>query len=171
MHMESGQHHQPITIASCKVTSGDYIKRLCSLFMADHWVWFALPVLILASLAVLNIDFLIVALMAVFIIIPMVLTLLYFNYALTDEARISITEKELKVTDEGLQIKTLSNKLQEYTFLWAEFYGYVVGENFLLLQHDGKYRFFMIPLKAFNDEAQRTECIALVKRCITQKTN
>ena len=165
--MDSNQHHQSITIPGCKVSSSEYVKRLFSLFMTYYWALFLLPVLVLASLSVVNVDFLIVALMAIFIMIPMVLTLLYFNYALTDEARLSISEKELKVTVDGLHLKTLNNKEQEYFFQWKEFYGCLIYEKSLLLQHDGKFRFFMIPCNAFHDNTQRNECIAFIKRCIT----
>ena len=158
------QHNARFTIENCKVTSGDYVKRLFSAYMSRHWWWFVLPVLILLGLSIVNIKFIIVALMVLFIIIPMALSLIYFNYALTDEARLSITEKELKVTDEGISIKSLNDSEQEYFLYWKEFYGYEIGGWGIALQHKGWYRFLMIPATAFNDEKQRTACIAFIKR-------
>ena len=158
------QQNARFTLENCKVTSGDYVKRLFSAYMARHWVWFALPVLILIGLSIVNIKFIIVALMVLFIIIPMALSFIYFNYALTDEARLSITEKELKVTVEGLYIKILNDSGKEYFYYWEEFYGCKIGEWGIALQHKGSYRFLMIPATAFNDEKQRTACIAFIKR-------
>lgn len=164
--MDIQQHNTRFILENCKVTSGDYVKRLFSVYMARHWGWFVLPVLSLVGLSFANIKFIIVALMVIFIIIPMVLSLIYFNYALTEEARLSITEKELKVTDEGLCIKCLNEKEQEYFYCWLEFYGCEIGEWGIELQHKGWYRLFMIPATAFNDDKQRRACIAFLKRVV-----
>ena len=82
-----------MTIENVSVPSGLYMRRLCLLFIADYWLWLVLPVALCAVLALwVDVRFVIVAMMVLFIILPMVLALLYFYYGLSPEARWSIMD-------------------------------------------------------------------------------
>ena len=73
-----------MTIGNCSVTAGCYMKKLCGLFLADNWLWMLAPVAVCAVLAVwIDVRFVIVALMVLFIVLPMILSLLYFYYGLS----------------------------------------------------------------------------------------
>ena len=77
-----------MTIENCSVTSGRYMRHLCTMFLADNWLWMVLPVAICGTLAIfIDVRFIIVAMMVLFIMLPMVLALLYFYYGFSPEAR------------------------------------------------------------------------------------
>ena len=167
-------------IRNSKCSSSEYMRRLFAIFMGENWVWFVFPLLGLLSLSVLNVDFVIVALMAIFIVIPMVLTLLYFNYALTDEARLSISKTYIKLKDEGLvvnrlkdsdaesQLSEADNKetvvVESKEYGWNEFSGMIVGSWGVALRHEGRYRLFLIPEGAFDNEIHKASCISFIKK-------
>ena len=77
-----------MTIENCSVTSGRYMRHLCTMFLADNWLWMVLPVAVCGALAIFtDVRFIIVAMMVLFIMLPMVLALLYFYYGFSPEAR------------------------------------------------------------------------------------
>ena len=70
------------------------MRRLSGIFLADNWLWMVLPVALCGVLAVwIDVRFVIVALMVLFVVLPMLLALLYFYYGFSPEARWSIMEK------------------------------------------------------------------------------
>ena len=157
-----------IIIYNSKVSSSEYIKRLFTIFMSDNWAWFVFPVVAIASLSVLNLKFIIVALMVVFIVIPMVLSLLYFNYALSNEALITITEKYVELKVEGITFKPLQDNSKSCNYEWdyfnkAKFYPWGI-----VLQPEKRYRILILPSSAFENEKQRSECIAFIKHNLLQ---
>ena len=80
-------------VENCSVTSGSYMRHLCSMFLTDNWLWMALPVAVCGVLAFfIDVRFVIVAMMVLFIILPMVLALLFFYDWLSPEARWSVME-------------------------------------------------------------------------------
>ena len=73
-------------IEGCSVTAGRYMRELCLMFLADSWLWMVLPIAVCAILAIwVDVRFVIVAMMVLFIVLPMVLALLYFYYGLSPE--------------------------------------------------------------------------------------
>jgi hypothetical protein len=110
----------------------------------------------------------------------MVLTLLYFNYALTDEARLSISKTYIKLKDEGLvvnrlkdsdtesQLSEADNKetvvVESKEYGWNEFSGMIVGSWGVALRHEGRYRLFLIPEGAFDNETHKASCISFIKK-------
>lgn len=142
------------------------MKRLFTIFMTDNWAWFVVPIVALAGLSVLNTNFIIVALMVVFIVVPMVLSLLYFNYALTDEARISISEKNIELIVEGIVFNLLQDNAKPHFYKWEDFRNVRLFQWGIALQPAKRYRLLMIPAAAFENEKQCTECIAFIKEKI-----
>lgn len=141
------------TIPSCAVAASELVAQLCRLFFARNWMWFALPVLVLAALAFVNVNFLLVALMTLFVVYPMVLTLVYFNYAFTPEARWSILAKEINLDDDGLHMHFEHVSMQPHTIKWSEVSSMKWGSNSLLLMLRGsKYIFLAIPASELIDE-------------------
>lgn len=155
-----------INIYNCKISSSEYIKRLFAIFMADNWAWFVVPTVVLAGLSALNIKFIILALMFVFIVVPMVLSLLYFNYALTDEARISISDKNIELNVEGIVFNLLQDNVKPYCNKWESLKNVRFSQWGIALQPAKRYRLIMIPASAFENEKQCTQCVAFIKEKI-----
>lgn len=168
-----------ITIKSSGSSSSEYMKRLFAIFMTENWLWFLLPVVVLLSLSLVNLKFILVALMVLFVVFPMVLMFLYFNYALTDEARLSISKTNIKLKDEvlsinrlfisddnscNLQQKDYINKvLEERDYSWKDLKGMLVGKWGIALRYKKRYWLLLIPDAAFGDDNQRSLCINFIK--------
>ncbi|MBR5101493.1 MAG: hypothetical protein IK092_00025, partial [Muribaculaceae bacterium] len=93
-----------VVIKNVKTRPADYMRCVLMRFMARYGIFFALPVAICLVLGVVNINFVIVALMLTFVAAPMVLTIVYINYGLTAESRWSVLEKDIEITDEGINL-------------------------------------------------------------------
>ena len=74
-------------LESVKADSSRYLSLLARMFFASNAVWLALPLLVGAGLSLLDVRWLIVSLMLVFIAVPMLLALCYIYYGLSEEAR------------------------------------------------------------------------------------
>ena len=83
------------TISDFKVEPGAYVRALSRMYFGRNWLWFLVPVVGCAVPAVwlTDVRWLIVGLMLALMVYPMILVLLYLNYALTQETRWSIMEK------------------------------------------------------------------------------
>ncbi|MDE6860795.1 MAG: hypothetical protein K2J65_10345 [Duncaniella sp.] len=86
-------------------TSGDYLSTLLGLWLPRYGWAVALP-LVLCAIAGIMFDerFLFIALMLLFIVIPMLMSFLYTYYMLTPEARRAVTHKIVEI-DEGKSLR------------------------------------------------------------------
>lgn len=84
-------------------------KMLAYLFSAYGRVWLIISgliviALIILSIALHDIRFLICGLMFIFIIIPMIMSFLYLNYALSPEVALNVLPHSLQLDREGVKI-------------------------------------------------------------------
>lgn len=101
---------------SCKITSGEYAKAVFSHFFSDNWIFFLFPLLVCGCLSVHDIRILIVSLMVLFVVVPFIMILLYFNYMLTNSMVWSISEKTISLTTDGTLVLEFENpKLRTVT--------------------------------------------------------
>ncbi len=139
-----------------KISPAAYLKIVAKAFMADWWPLLALPVLVCASLAAVSVNFLIVALMLVFVAAPMALALLYINYVLSLEASWSVTDKSVAQRPNGDVLLTFADERRRPRLIAR---GEVVGvsaDAHLLLLRLGvrRYTYLVIPLTQFDSEAE-----------------
>ncbi len=138
-----------MTIDPCNVTSGCYIRHLCALFIADNWFWMALPVAVCAVLAFwIDVRFVIVALMVLFIVLPMVLALIYFYYGLSPEARWSVMEKSLVVDDATITLSFIDERMKKHVIRWDDVHDIIEKDDALLLMLSGGRRYTCLMLPA-----------------------
>ena len=146
------------SIEQCKVSSGTYMRHLCALFMADNWLWLALPVAICAVLAIwMDVRFVIVALMVLFIVLPMVLALLYFYYGFSPEARWSIMDKAITIGDNAITLDFTDERMKTHVIRGDNVRHIIEKDDAWLLMLDGKrYTCLMLPASVIDpDVAQR----------------
>ncbi len=144
-----------MTIDKCCVTSATYMRHLCSLFLADNWLWMVLPVAVCAMLALwVDVRFVIVAMMVLFIILPMVLALLYFYYGLSPEARWSIMEKTVTLSDEGLVMEFTDQRMKKHAIGWDDVRSVIEKDDAALLMLAGgrRYTCLMLPASAIDPD-------------------
>ncbi len=136
-----------MTIGNCSVSSSGYMRRLCYMFLADNWLWLILPVAVCGILAIfIDVRFVIVAMMVLFIVLPMILALLYFYYGLSPEARWSIMEKTTVINDEGITLNFVDERMKTHVIRWNDVRSVIEEEDVLLLMLRGKrYTCLMLP--------------------------
>jgi hypothetical protein len=145
-------------VEDCKVSSGTYMRHLCALFMADNWLWLVLPVAVCAVLAIwVDVRFVIVAMMVLFIVLPMVLALLYFYYGLSPEARWSIMDKAVTFGDNGLTLEFTDERMKTHVIPRDNVRHIIEKDDVWLLMLDGRrYTCLMLPASVIDpDVAQR----------------
>ena len=143
-----------MTIENCSVSSGTYMRHLCAMFLADNWLWMVAPVAICALLAVwIDVRFLIVALMVLFIVLPMVLALLFFYYGLSHEARWSIMEKSMTIDSIGMTLSFLDERMKTHVIGWDDVRDIIEKKDALLLMLKGRrYTCLMLPASVINPD-------------------
>ena len=139
-----------MTVRNCSVTSGCYMKHLCSMFLADNWLWMVLPVAVCGMLAIfIDVRFIIVALMILFVVLPMLLALLYFYYGLSPEARWSIMEKTATIDDSGITLDFADERMKKHVILWDDVRSIIEKDDALIIMLRGKrYTCLMLPASA-----------------------
>ena len=136
-----------MSIENNKVTAGCYMRNLCALFTAENWLWIALPVAVCAVLAVwIDIRFIVVTMMLVFVVLPMILALLYFYYGLSPEACWSIMEKTATIDDEGITLSFTDERMKKHAIRWDDV-RYIIRKDdvYMLMLRGRRYTCLMIP--------------------------
>lgn len=144
-----------MTIDNVSVPSGLYMRRLCLLFIADYWLWLVLPVALCAILALwVDVRFVIVAMMVLFIILPMVLALLYFYYGLSPEARWSIMDKIVTLDDRGITLDFTGERMKKHVIRWDDVHSIIEKDDAVMLMLTGGRRFtcLMLPASVVNPD-------------------
>ncbi len=141
-----------------RVSSGQYMGVVISLWLKRWWWAFALPIITQLFLAAnYNIIFLYTAFISIFLIASPILTLIYYYYALTPEARIAIQEKHLQLTDEGIDIIFTPHEDGRPTpkpvFIpWNEITSLKYNKQYFILGLcGGNYRVILLPYSATAD--------------------
>ena len=131
----------------CMVSPGCYMRHLSLMFLADNWLWMCLPVAVCAVLAVwIDVRFVIVALMTLFVALPMVLALLYFYYGFSPLARWSIMEKKAAIDDQGITLTFTDERMKTHVISWDDVRDIIEKDDALLLMLNGKrYTCLMLP--------------------------
>lgn len=130
------------------------MRHLCLLFLADNWLWMVLPVALCAILAAwIDVRFIIVALMVLFIAMPMILSLLYFYYGFSPEARWSIMEKDVDINNEGATMTFTDPRMKTHAIRWDDVREIIIKNDALLLMLNGKrYTCLMLPSSAVDPD-------------------
>lgn len=140
------------------VTAGSYMRELCLMFLADNWLWLVLPVAVCVVLAIwVDVRFAIVAMMVLFIVLPMVLALLYFYYGLSQEARWSIMDKSVTIGDAGITLEFTDERMKTHVIPRDNVRHIIEKDDVVMLMLDGKrYTCLMLPASVVNPNvAQR----------------
>lgn len=136
-----------MTTEHCSVTAGTYMRHLCLMFLADNWLWMVAPVALCAVLAIwIDVRFVIVALMVLFVVLPMILALLYFYYGFSPEARWSIMEKTASIDSEGLTLNFTDERMKTHVIRGEDVRYIIEKDDALMLMLKGKrYTCLMLP--------------------------
>jgi hypothetical protein len=130
------------------------MRQLCYMFLADNWLWMVLPVAVCGILAIfIDVRFVIVAMMVLFIVLPMVLALLFFYYGLSPEARWSIMEKSLDVDENGITLDFTDERMKKHVIPKDGVRSIIEKDDVLILMLNGRrYTCLMIPASVVNPD-------------------
>jgi hypothetical protein len=122
------------------------------MFLADNWLWMCLPVAVCAVLAVwIDVRFVIVALMVLFVALPMILALLYFYYGFSPLARWSIMEKTATVSDQGIELSFTDERMKKHAISKDDVLNIIEKEDvWMLMLQGGRYNCLMLPASAID---------------------
>ena len=122
------------------------------MFLADNWLWMALPVAVCGILAIfIDVRFVIVAMMVLFIILPMVLALLFFYYGLSPEARWSIMEKSVHIDENAITLDFTDERMKKHVIHRDDVRYIIEKYDVLMLMLNGKrYTCLMLPASVVN---------------------
>ena len=145
-------------IGECRVSSGTYMRQVFFLFLADNWLWMVLPVAVCTVLALwIDVRFAIVAMMVLFIVLPMVLALLYFYYGLSPEARWSIMDKTIDVQQDGLHLYFADERMQKHVIRWDDVRSIIEKDDVVMLMLSGKrYSCLMLPASVVDPDVAQS---------------
>ena len=149
-----------------KISPKDYQKILFNRFINRWWLVFAMIIGGISLLSFFNINFIYVALMVIFIIIPMIVTYLYFYYGLLPESRSAILEKSAEFTDEGIVYlyKQDDKPDRKELFKWECIKDVEVGKKwFLLVFKKNNYTFLCIPYSAFDSTEELSKFMLFIR--------
>lgn len=142
-------------IENCSVSSGTYMRHLCSIFLADNWLWMVAPVAICVMLAIwIDVRFAIVAMMILLMVLPMILALLYFYYGLSPEARWSIMDKQVDLDNDGLTLTFSDERMKKHVIPWDNV-RYIIEKDdvwMLMLGGGRRYTCLMLPTSTINPD-------------------
>ena len=154
------------TLEGCSIKGNTYMKHLCALFLADNWLWMVAPVAVCGILAVwIDVRFLIVAMMVLFIILPMILALLYFYYGFSPEAQWSMMEKTLTIDDDGFTLDFTDERMKKHAIGWDDVLHIIEKDNVWLLMLKGRrYTCLMLPASVIDPDVAQ-----LLRERVTQR--
>ena len=143
-----------VTIPDSQVTAGCYMRHLCALFLADNWLWMVAPLAVCTLLAMwIDLRFIIVALMVLFIVLPMILSLLYFYYGFSPEARWSIMEKTAVIDREGLTLAFTDERMKKHVIPRDNVRHIIEKDDAVLLMLKGRrYTCLMFPASVIDPD-------------------
>lgn len=107
------------------IQSKAYLNRLAVLWLSDRWMWLVLPVIAVIAWALFDIRAIYVGLILIFLLYPMALTLVWFDYALSPQSIRAVTSKRLTVSDQGLRFEFLPKSedqrpLEPVSYSWDD---------------------------------------------------
>ena len=138
-----------------QVPASAYMRQLFADWLADRWWTVVAVVLPFVALSFVDVRFVYVALMAGFIVVPMLLGFVYFYYAFRPVAVSAVRRQLARIDDAGITVVFLNDDLcvGETRYEWAAFDDCTVANDCIRLDFvDGSYSFMLVPQESFATE-------------------
>lgn len=146
-----------VEIKGCQVTASKYMRELCLMFLADNLLWMIFPIALCGAVGVLvDVRLIIVALMVLFVVLPLILALLYLYYGFSPEAMWSIMEKVAVIDNEGISLSFTDERMKKHAIGWDDVRYIIEKEDVVMLMLRGKrYKCFMLPKSAIDPDVSQ----------------
>lgn len=145
-----------------RISANRYMTTVSEEWLGRYWWTLAIPVVAcLAVGALVNTAFTFVAFMLLCLVLPFVLMLLYFNYALTPEATMAVRHHSVTIDpDSGIDIDFQPDELTGREFSpvhlgWDDVSEAEIRSSDVVLKFNRRnYRYMIIPYFALNDDPE-----------------
>lgn len=133
----------------------------------NWWIMAILPVTCLVLAAVVDVKFLLIALMMVFVVLPPMMIFVYFYHALAPEARMTVLPHRAEMTDDGIRLiyEPLDEEVPprpDDNIRWSQISGVKATSQFLAYHlTTGRYSIFLVPRSAFKTIKEYGAWVAL----------
>lgn len=168
---------EPVFINECRISAGQYMQYVLGLYMKSCWWMYALPLAVCLVLSVVNINFLFVAIVLLFLVFTMILFVVVSYYGMVAESRYSIMLKDIIISEVGVDLilkKPIDTEADdnsepdyklEKVFLSKKSLKKIVAKDdcLLLLFKQPKYSFLAIPYNSFKYESDLRRAVEFLK--------
>lgn len=166
---------EPVFIDECRISVGQYMRYTLGLYMRSYWWMYVLPLIICLGLSVININFLFVAIVLLFLVFTMLLFVVVVYYGMVPESRYSIMLKELIFSEAGIDV-ILKKRIDAEETTEPEYKLEKVflpkicikdfkakDDNLLVLFKQPKFSFLAIPYTSFKSESDLRRAVEFLK--------
>lgn len=160
------QQTTQISTEKFKLSAGQFIVLLTRLAGLK---WLAVPIIGVVSLAITaialaDVRLAILAMMLVFIVIPMIMAMLYINYGLSENCYINVIDHEIIFSEKEIIIQTYhirnpeeenpEEEIKRHIVEWETIKDVQYGlKHILLIISQPRFGFLYIPLSAFPESS------------------
>lgn len=134
----------------------EYLKKSFNLHLAHRWWILAVITMILIGMSIVNLNFLIVALIAILVVSQMIFSYGHFIHLLSPICIESIMRCRIKIDEHSLTREFYDeddNFITNKIHVWNEYDRVVISNKYLqIYRKNSKYDFDLIPLNAFSEE-------------------
>ena len=157
-----------------------------SAYMNSRWWLYALPVVLCLGLSVININFIFVAIVLLFLVFTMALFIVVVYYGLVPESRFSTNSREIAIDEKGVLLKlkkpiyakeentpTDEKSIQEYEteevlVSWNRIKCMEIKTDCLhLVFKRPKFSFIIIPFSSFTETRHLHATMELIRSYLT----
>ncbi len=154
-----------------KISAGEYMRPLFMGFLDSRWYVFVLFILPIVGLSFWNINFIYVALIAVFFVFPMSLSYVYFYHAFSPECVEAIRQGKMEFDENGIRHIYTNDEFEQTSFKeysWTDFSNYEFGSKYIKLYlKNSKHGLLIVPIDSFESDMNNKD----VRNLIEQKIN
>lgn len=179
-----------IYIRECSITIGQYLLYTLKEYMRSWWWAYVLPLALCVVLSMVNINFIFVAVILLFLVFTMILFFVVIYYGIVPESRYSTLKKDIQLCDDGIVLHlkrpvvvdesdcneqeeidkvpvggvTQEYEIEKVRIKWSNIKR-VKGtdECLLLVFKKPRYSFFAIPYEAFDEETHLKETLSMIR--------
>lgn len=145
-----------------RISANRYMTTVSEEWLGRYWWTLALPVAACLAIGTLiNVAFTFVAFMLLCLVLPFIMMMLYFNYALTPEATMAVRPHTISMDPEkGIDVNfrpdpETGKEFKPVHLDWSEVSEVETRSSDVVLKfHRRNYRYVIIPYFALNDDPE-----------------
>ena len=143
-----------VKLKDFSVSNGKYSYLLLREYFIARWWMYCIPLVTCTLAGIFDFRFILVALIILFMLLPMAIYLVYVIYGLLPENRYSIMNKNAIVDEKGIELNLkeeyLKNTNKHIVISWEEIEKIKISRHFVLIfLRSGKFRILVVPNESF----------------------